>query len=561
MLQLGFDPDDTATVGGNPSAVGNRIAEEVLGYFANDKWDDLTAFLGSEYATVNSPMPVAETGTVMADPNRWQPLLFEEAITQNGQVADVVQSFLGANWGAVRPFALSKLEGEQVYHDPGLPPQLGAAQDTLFKSGNVEVILASSLLDPDDSTMVDISPGAIGNNTLGFNDGTGHTINPATGLQYQENVVNQADFGRVLAEFWADGPNSETPPGHWNTLANEIVDHPDFLRKIGGQGPQLDKLEWEVKMYFAMNAALHDAAVAAWGCKRVYDYVRPISSIRYMAGLGQSTDVSGSSYHPDGIPLVPGLIEVITSTTSAAGQRHEHLSASIGEIAIRAWTSSDSIDPETEHAGVDWILAESWLPYQRDTFVTPAFAGYVSGHSTFSRAAAEVLTQMTGSAFFPGGMGTFTAHQNEYLEFENGPTTDVELQWATYYDAADQAGLSRIYGGIHVPADDGPGRIIGSKCGLEAWELASKYFDGSILNEPMSLEVIKTGADSLELKWSTVRGFYHVLEGSPTMDEFVEIEAWSRAEEDVELREVVPSEGPSGAYFFRAKRSPALPSE
>lgn len=561
MLQLGYDPDDTNTLGSSPSALGNRIAEDVLGYFSNDKWDDLTTFLGAEYTPVNSPMPVAGLGTVMADPNRWQPLLFEEAITQNGQVADVTQSFLGANWGLVRPFALTKSDGEDVYHDPGLPPQLGGAQDSIFKSGNVEVILASRLLDPDDLTMVDISPGSIGNNTLGYNDGTGHLTNPITGSPYAPNVVNHADFGRVLAEFWADGPHSETPPGHWNTLANEIVDHPDFLRKIGGQGAELDKLEWEVKMYFAMNGALHDAAVAAWGCKRVYDYVRPISSIRYMAGLGQSTDISGPSYHADGLPLIAGLIEVITSATSAVGQRHEHLSDFVGEIAIKAWTSSDSIDPETEHAGVDWILAESWLPYQRDTFVTPAFAGYVSGHSTFSRAAAEVLTEMTGSPFFPGGMGKFVAHQNDYLEFENGPTTDLELQWATYYDAADQAGLSRIYGGIHVPADDGPGRIIGSECGLDAWRLASKYFDGSILNEPMSLEVRMTGADSLELKWYTVRGFYHTLQGSSYIGGFVDLEDWSRAEEHVEWRDVVPSEEPSGTYFFRAKRSPVLPVE
>ncbi|MEN8725366.1 MAG: FG-GAP-like repeat-containing protein [Lentimonas sp.] len=556
MLQLGYDPDDTSTLGSSPSALGNRIAETVLGYFSNDKWDDFTTFVGSDYTPTNTPMDVAGVGTVMADPNLWQPLLFEEAITQNGQTADVTQSFLGANWGGVRPFAISKAEGENLYYDPGMPPQLGGAEDQEFKDGNVEVILKSSLLDPDDSLMIDISPSSIGNNTLGYNDGTGHLLNPATGSPYPLNVVNHGDFGRVLAEFWADGPHSETPPGHWNALANEIVDHPDFLRKMGGQGVELDKLEWEVKMYFAMNGALHDAAVAAWGCKRVYDYARPISSIRYMAGLGQSTDISGPSYHVNGLPLVAGLVEVITARTSAVGQRHEHLSGFVGDIAIRAWTSSDTIDPETEHAGVDWILAESWLPYQRDTFVTPAFAGYISGHSTFSRAAAEVLTEMTGSPFFPGGIGQFTAYQNDYLEFENGPTTDIVLQWATYYDAADQAGLSRLYGGIHVPIDDGPGRIVGSKCGLASWELASKYYDGSILNEPISIEAKIIGPDSLELRWNAIRGFYHKLQGSPSVDGFVDLEQWSRSEDDVEVRMVVPSDEPTGSYFFRAERSP-----
>ena len=43
------------------------------------------------------------------------------------------------------------------------------------------------------------------------------------------------------------------------------------------------------------------------------------------------------------------------------------------------------------------------LPHQEAVeFVTPPFAGYISGHSTFSRAAAEVLTLLTGDPFFPG---------------------------------------------------------------------------------------------------------------------------------------------------------------
>ena len=53
------------------------------------------------------------------------------------------------------------------------------------------------------------------------------------------------------------------------------------------------------------------------------------------------------------------------------------------------------------------ILAKDWVPYQKPTFVTPAFAAFISGHSTFSRAAAEVLTSMTGCPYFPGGMGEF----------------------------------------------------------------------------------------------------------------------------------------------------------
>ena len=108
------------------------------------------------------------------------------------------------------------------------------------------------------------------------------------------------------------------------------------------------------------------------------------------------------------------------------------------------------------------------MPYQKDTFVTPAFAGYTSGHSTFSRAAAEVLARFTGSPYFPGGLGRdLLGRRKHFLKFEQGPSTDIELQWATYYDAADQAGQSRIWGGIHILADDFAGRRMGSTIGAK----------------------------------------------------------------------------------------------
>ena len=192
---------------------------------------------------------------------------------------------------------------------------------------------------------------------------------------------------------------------------------PGFERRLGGVGEELDPLEWDVKMYIALNGAVHDAAITAWGAKGYYDYSRPISHIRYMGGYGQSSDPDGPSYHELGLPLEPGLIEAITAETVQTGQRHEHLADYVGEIAIRAW-QGDPDDPETEIGGVGWIRSKEWMPYQRDTFVTPPFAGYVSGHSTFSRAAAEVLAALTGTEYFPGGLGTFVAHQNDYLEFE-----------------------------------------------------------------------------------------------------------------------------------------------
>jgi hypothetical protein len=352
--------------------------------------------------------------------------------------------------------------------------------DDDFKAQAAQVIEYSSLLSPDDPTEIDISPGALGNNSLGTNDGTGYATNPFTGNPYAPQLVKRADFGRVLAEFWADGPTSETPPGHWNTLANAVADDPLFERRFEGGGAVLDPLEWDVKVYLPLNAAVHDAAVAAWGTKRVHDSVRPISMIRYLGGRGQSSDMGGPSYHADGLPLIPGVVEVITNASSAPGQRHQALANYVGEIAVLSWPG-EPVDAATQYSGVRWIRAVEWVAYQRATFVTPPFASYVSGHSTFSRAAAEVLTRITGSPYFPGGLGQFTAPQNDYLVFEIGPSGTVVLQWATYYDAADQAGQSRLWGGIHIEADDFEGRILGATVGNQVYDKALTYFDGTAI--------------------------------------------------------------------------------
>ena len=164
---------------------------------------------------------------------------------------------------------------------------------------------------------------------------------------------------------------------------------------------------------------------------------------------------------------------------------------------MNAWKGPDYIEnPATDQAGVDWILAENWWPYQRPTFVTPPFAGYVSGHSTYSRSAAEVLTLLTGDPYFPGGMGEFVAPKNEFLVFEEGPSMDVVLQWATYRDASDQCSLSRIWGGIHPPADDIPGRLMGLEIGPQAFEHAEQYFTGIFTSsESEPVPIVNTEPD------------------------------------------------------------------
>ncbi len=511
MLHLGYDTSFTSIdySTGSAAALGNYIGQTTINFGLQDGSNEQNGYAYQYYSPVNPPLIVKFPGdSVLVDPNRWQPLALTVFIDQNGNVIPGgVTKFVTPEWGAVTPFALAPADRTihnrggydyQVYHDPGPPPLLDTLHPTsdqslLYKWAYSLVSVWSSHLKAADTVMWDISPASIGNipslpttqDSLrtfynlqeGGDIGTGRTMNPRTGLPYLPEFVPRGDYTRVLAEFWADGPNSETPPGHWFTILNYVSDHTVGQHRFKGEGPILDDLEWDVKAYFALGGAVHDAAITCWGIKGWYDSIRPISAIRWMAGRGQCSDSTLPHYSAAGIPLIPGFIEMVHHGDSLAGV----LDSNVNKIKILAWKGPDSItDPKTQVADVGWILAERWWPYQRPTFVTPPFAGYTSGHSTYSRASAELLTAFTGDEYFPGGMGEFLAPRNQYLVFEDGPSVDVTLEWATYRDAADQCSLSRIWGGIHPPVDDMPGRLMGRKIGIDAFALAEKYFNGQV---------------------------------------------------------------------------------
>ncbi len=427
LQREGLDMANSSSVGDSASSVGNRIGKLVLEVTVTDGANEDEYYVDkTKFKASNLPLQPQIPGITMQNPSAWQPLLLERPFSQNGLPENGgEQQFVGAGWREVKPFAIKR--SGALYFDPGVVPD--QKSDDMRNIWVVDVIRKQSQLDNNDSTMIDTSPSSVGNNSLGLNDGTGRTLNPETGMPYSSSITKRSDFGRVLANFWADGPNSETPPGHWNVLANSVTDKLGINRKLGGVGVALGTLEWDVKIYLGLNGALHDAAIAAWEVKRATATARPISLVRYMA----SVDARG-------LPLIPGLIE----------NRG-------GKVQILSWHSG------TE---VSWVDARMWTPFQAPTFVTPAFPGFVSGHSTFSRAAAEVLTDFTGSSFFPGGLSEAVV---------NG----VHLQWATYFDAADQAGQSRIWGGIHIEPDDLEGRKIGHQVGLAGAALARKYFAGT----------------------------------------------------------------------------------
>jgi len=144
--------------------------------------------------------------------------------------------------------------------------------------------------------------------------------------------------------------------------------------------------------------------------------------------------------------------------------------------------------------GTGQVRGEDWRPYQDPTFVTPPFAEFTSGHSGFSAAAALVLTELTGSdAFYDGStrigkdlngdgvedfLGEHVALAGANM-FEDSPAAPVVLRWPTFKHAADEAGLSRLYGGIHIQDGDRHGRRIGERLGAAVMAKASALFAGN----------------------------------------------------------------------------------
>jgi hypothetical protein len=216
---------------------------------------------------------------------------------------------------------------------------------------------------------------------------------------------------KVIADYWADITGSELPPGHWQR----------FGLFVSARDRHTD--DEDIKMFFALSNALGDAAIVAWDTKRAYDSVRPITAVRYL--------MSGQIIRGYGLP-----------------------------------------GPE---AGLRSIDGSTWVPYQPMTFPTPPFPEYVSGHSCFSAAAAEVLRSFTGSDAF-GASHTQAAHS---MSIEPGlPSRDLTLSWATFSAAAEQAGLSRIYGGIHFDSGNVAGQALGRKVGARALAASRSLWQG-----------------------------------------------------------------------------------
>jgi hypothetical protein len=354
LRALGYDAEDASVDPARAVGVGNLAAEAMLRFCHSDGANQL-GDLGpaglpysdyTGYEAVNTPVDVV-------DPNRWQPL----SHPNRSGTAIIEQRFLGAHWNRVAPFALAA-------PDQFRPPPPKAFPHGRYREQAEELIRMSADL---------------------------------------------TDREKVIVEYWADGPNTVLPPGHFHLFARFVS-----LR----DGHTLDD---DVKLFFILASAVHDAAIAAWDAKIHYDYVRPITAIPYLK----------------------------------KGRK------------IRAWAGPGQ--------GTRIIAGEDWRPYQPVWFPTPPFSEYVSGHSTFSAAGAEILKRFTGSDRFGGSV---TISEGPVGVEPGVPAHPVTLRWETFSAAADEAGISRRLGGIHFRDGDLEGRKMGRAVAAAAWARALDFIEG-----------------------------------------------------------------------------------
>ena len=279
LLADGVTPGDMNTNANNPVGVGNLAANAVLAFRQTDNANEAGLFADtSGYAPVNKPMavvlPAAEDAIDF--PGRWQSLTYLNSAHEAKS-----PGFIAPHWGSVKPFALSS--GSQFR--PTTPPQHPLSQ--------------------------------------GYLDQARHVMDVQARLTPEQ---------KVIAEYWADGPRSELPPGHWCEFAAFVAERDQL------------ELDDSVKLFFAVANAIADAAIATWDAKRHFDYVRPITAIRHLfrgkrvlgwAGAGKGTqEIAGESWKPFQVPSFP------TPPFSEFTSGHSGFSMAAA-VALRRFTGSD----------------------------------------------------------------------------------------------------------------------------------------------------------------------------------------------------------------------------
>ncbi|WP_439570076.1 DUF6851 domain-containing protein [Roseovarius mucosus] len=427
LVELGYDPANVSTDPDTAAGLGNLAAQNVFAARANDGSNAANGFADTTgFVPVNEADPTSDRapGGENFDPNQWQPLREPNGTLTDDNGIPIFdnddpstfkdQRALTPHWGGVDSFAL---DSNDQFRPPA-PPQLGDFSEYVDGLGNVT---------------------------------TGDQAYRDQVTEVLEISANLTDEQKLIAEYWANGPRGETPPGHWFQIAQDLA-----LRD--GHGNAQD-----AEMFFALSTAIFDAGIATWEAKYTYTYIRPYSAIRDL----------------------------------------------FFDQEVQAWGGPNQ--------GTQTILGQEWLPYQNVTAPTPPFPEFVSGHSTFSTAAARTLAAYLGSDVYYDGtsvsnydldgvagadlIGEFITSELTFEDRADGGDPIV-LRWNTLSEAAQEAGQSRIFGGIHIQDGNLFGLQVGEQVAASAQERWSALFSNggsslTTLSDAGELALAGAGNDSV----------------------------------------------------------------
>ncbi|MEL6477504.1 MAG: DUF6851 domain-containing protein [Pseudomonadota bacterium] len=413
---------------GDAGLVGIDAANDLIALRSNDGSNQ-----AGNYADTTGYQPVNPNPLEINDITKWTP----ENVPVDPEDENAEQSFLTPQWQEVESFAIAEDEAGNTDFSEIRP----VAPQPFFTEA-----FAGSTLNFDDKTITldaDLTLGedffAAGSTIDVSKDLIGSVINEGFITQAEEIVefsANLNDEEKIIAEFFEDGGGTPFPPGSWMAFGQ-------FVSSRDGNSTDDD-----AKLFLSLGNAVQDAGIATWEAKIFYDYARPVRAIRDLGELGLIGE------------------EGFDENTGEEG------------FVIEAF---GGFNEDGTGRGTQTILAENFVTFQLPGGnVSPPFAEYTSGHSAFSAAGAEVLKLFTGSDEF-GGSVTF---EPDSIIFERGvPEVETTLAWETFSEAADEAGLSRLFGGIHFNEGDINGRTLGREVGADAFELAQLFINGEATDE------------------------------------------------------------------------------
>ena len=319
------------------------------------------------------------------------------------------QQYLTPQWGDVKPFAISKKNLASLTSLADTP------EPFLIDTNDSYDLSAGTLTDASTGQVLQINTSLIGTHiNPEFINQANKVIEFSQGLTRTE----QGNTNKATAEFWEDGGGTPFPPGTWLVI---------------GQAMSLEEgydLEQDAKLFQGLGASVHSAAISAWDLKLQENYTRPVRAIRELSKLGLLTDVD---------PIIEG---------------------------------SQFFAFNRDTGNIDVISGIDFETYQLPGGgYSPPFAEYTSGHSTFSSASAEFLTQFSGSTEFPWDIAFDLT-----FPFGQGEGQPVVLSYDSLKEAAAAAGSSRLWGGIHFEDGNNNGLLVGENIGASIFNNLSSFW-------------------------------------------------------------------------------------